>query len=194
MKHRLACCLLLSISLGGISLPLAVPAQESKPPPKPTESSPPQPEKQRETRESARDPTVDPEKEMLDRAAIEMRQSDFRRAVTASEQILKQVSQLQEKMASGRSRRQSEDLLTEIEKLAKRIKSLSGAGSLEQEERLPESPQQALEQLKVSAEALHQAMKKLNAYAISVEVIIRSDQIIRLSRALRQMIRGESGS
>lgn len=131
---------------------------------------------------------------MLDRAAIEMRQSDFRRAVTASEQILKQVSQLQEKMASGRSRRQSEDLLTEIEKLAKRIKSLSGAGSLEQEERLPESPQQALEQLKVSAEALHQAMKKLNAYAISVEVIIRSDQIIRLSRALRQMIRGESGS
>lgn len=180
--------------LGGASVPVAVLSQESKPQPKPTESSPLQSEKQKETKQSARDPTVDPEKEMLDRAAIEMRQSDFRRAFTASEQILKHVSQLQEKMVSERSWRQSENLLTEIEKLAKRIKSLSGAGSLDRDEPLPDSPRQALEELKVSAEALHQAMKKLNAYAISVEVMTRSDQIIRLSRALRQMIRGESGS
>lgn len=194
MNRRIACGLVLSLALGRAPLTAAVFVQESKPPPKPTESSAPPTEKPKETRESPRDPTVDPEKEMLDRAVIEMRQSDFRRAVTASEQILKQVSQLQEKMASGRSGRQTENLLTEIEKLARRIKSLSGAGSLDLDEPLPDSPRQALEQLKASAEALHQAMKKLNAYAISVEVMTRSDHIIRLSRALRQMIRGESGS
>lgn len=193
MKRRLACWLLISIALGKAPLIGAVLVQESKPPPKPTESSPPQTEK-KENKESLRDPTVDPEKEMLDRAAIELRETEFRRAVTASEQILKQVGQLQEKFASGRSLHQSENVLAEIEKLAKRIKSISGAGSLEEEESPPDNPQQAIEQLRTSAEALHRAIKKLTAYAISVEVITRSDQILRLCRVLRQMIRAGSGA
>ncbi len=182
----------LSIVLSGTPVAFSLSTQESKPPPKPAE--PPSESGKKERITSERDPTADPEREMMARAAIALRESEFRRAVTASEQILKHARTLQEKAASGRPLGSSENLLAEIEKLAKRIKSVSGAASLDDDEPLPESPPQVIEELQRAAEALHQGMKKLNAYAISVDVITRAETILRLCRALRQMIRSESGS
>lgn len=163
---------------------------------KPRQTEPPPPpenkkEKEKEEKESEdRDLNVDPAQEMMARAAIELRKREHQQAVDASEQILKRASQLEEGLASGRLPKNSNGLLNEIEKSAKRIRSVAGVGSPETTESLPEVLTEAVEQLKETAERLNQEMKKLSAYAVSVTVMNDSERILQLSRLIRQKLRG----
>jgi len=172
-----------------------------EPPPKvsqnkqPSQSKEKEKNKEKEKKEAeARDPTIDPEAEMLDRAAIELRKNEHRRAVDASEEILKRARQLKETLSSGHLPKNSDGILEAIEKLAKRIMSISGAGSTEEKEPLPDNLNEAVQKLSTRAELLNEVMKKLTPYAISLEAINDSDAIIRLSRHIRQMIHGTRDS
>lgn len=136
-----------------------------------------------------RAPLTDLEKELLDRAAIEYRKAEYRRALEASAHILKRAQELNEQWGKHRHSRRSEELLQEIERFARRVRSISGAGDLEAREPVPEDPAQALARLRELAERLHALLKTLTAYVVSVEVIERSDEIVRLARYLREYVR-----
>ncbi len=179
-------------------VPSACPSQASsapsaQKPPSPSAEAP-RPQERREPESASRDPLTDPEKELLDRAAIEYRKAEHRRAVEASEQLLKRARELSEQWEGHRRSRRLEELLQEIERFARRIRTLSGAGDLELREPLPEDPARALSRLRESAERLHDAVKALTAYVISVEVMERADEIVRLARYLRQHARTDRGT
>lgn len=170
----------------------SAPSAQKPPPPSNVEGQ--RPQEKREPESAARDPLTDPEKELRDRAAIEYRKAEHRRAVEASEQLLKRARELSEQWGRHRHSRRSEELLQEIERFARRIRSISGAGDLELREPLPEDPARALARLCESAAALHDAVKALTAYVISVEVMERADEIVRLARYLRQHARTDRGT
>jgi len=163
-------------------------------PPAPAETGSARDREKKEQESSPRDPLTDPERELLDRAAIEYRKAEHRRAVEASEQILARARELSQQWERHRRSRRSEELLREIERFARRVRSISGAGDLEAREPLPEDPMQALARLRESAERLHKALKALTAYVVSIEVMERSDEIIRLARYLRERARAEQGT
>lgn len=161
-------------------------------PPAPTETGSARDREKQES--SARDPLTDPERELLDRAAIEYRKAEHRRAVEASEQILARARELSQQWEKHPRSRRLEELLREIERFARRVRSISGAGDLEAREPLPEDPRQALARLRESAERLHETLKTLTAYVVSIEVMERSDEIIRLARYLRERARADQGT
>jgi len=174
--------------------PQASSAPSAQKPPPPPSAEVQRPQEKREPEAVSRDPLTDPEKELLDRAAIEYRKAEHRRAVEASEQLLKRARELSEHWEKHRRSRRSEELLQEIERLARRIRAISGAGDLEPREPLPEDPARALWRLRESAAALHEAVKALTAYVVSVEVMERADEIVRLARYLRQHARADRGT
>ncbi|MCS6816725.1 MAG: hypothetical protein N0A16_02210 [Blastocatellia bacterium] len=166
----------------------------SQKPPTPSSAEAQRSQEKREPESASRDPLTDPEQELLDRAAIEHRKAEHRRAVEASEQLLKRARELSEQWEKRHHSRRSEELLQEIERFARRIRSISGAGDLSPREPLPEDPARALARLRESAERLHDAVKALTAYVISVEVMERADEIVRLARYLRQHARTDRGT
>ncbi len=179
-------------SAWGSRLTASAQAPSPQKPPAPAETGSARDREKQES--SARDPLTDPERELLDRAAIEYRKAEHRRAVEASEQILARARELSQQWERHRRSRRSEELLREIERFARRVRSISGAGDLEAREPLPEDPMQALARLRESAERLHKALKALTAYVVSIEVMERSDEIIRLARYLRERARADQGT
>ncbi len=167
----------------------ALQASSAQKPPTPSESGAERSREKREPEPAPRDPLTDPEKELLDRAAIEYRKAEYRRALEASAHILKRAQELSEQWGKHRHSRRAEELLQEIERFARRVRSLSGAGDLEAREPMPEDPARALARLCESAERLHALLKTLTAYVVSIEVIERSDEIARLARYLREHVR-----
>lgn len=178
----------------GSRLTASAHAPSPQKPPAPAETGSARDREKKEQESSARDPLTDPERELLDRAAIEYRKAEHRRAVEASEQILARARELSQQWERHPRSRRSEELLREIERFARRVRSISGAGDLEAREPLPEDPMQALARLRESAERLHKALKALTAYVVSIEVMERSDEIIRLARYLRERARADQGT
>ena len=177
--------------IGGVTS-ASFPQKPQTPPPSETQRPPEK--KEKESEPTSRDPLTDPERELLDRAAIEYRKAEYRRAVEASEQLLTRARELSEHWERRHRSRRSEELLQEIERFARRIRALSGAGDLERREPLPEDPARALWRLRESAAVLHEAVKALTAYVVSVEVMERADEIVRLARYLRQHARADRGT
>ncbi len=178
-----------------LTAPVQAPSPpSSQKPSAPTETGPARDREKKASDSSARDPLTDPERELLDRAAIEYRKAEHRRALEASEQILARARELSQQWGKHRRSRRSEELLREIERFARRVRSISGASDLEAREPLPEDPMQALARLRESAERLHKTLKALTAYVISIEVMERSDEIIRLARYLRERARADHGT
>jgi hypothetical protein len=169
-------------------------ASSAQKPPLPPESKSERSQEEKEPKSASRDPLADPEKELLDRAAIEYRKAEHRRALEASAQILKRVQELDEQWGRRQQLRRSEELLQEIERFARRVRSISGASDLEAREPVPDDPARALARLRESAERLHALLKTLTAYVISVEVMERSDEIVRLARYLRERMRSDRGT
>jgi len=189
----------LALGIGALAagdrLALSAPSPPSpqKPPASP-EAGAERPQEKKESERPSRDPLTDPEKELLDRAAIEYRKAEHRRAVQAAEQLLTRARELSEQWGKHRRSRRAEELLQEIERLARRIRSISGAGDLEPREPLPEDPARALARLRESAERLHAAVTALTAYVISIEVMERADEIVQLARFLRRHARADHGT
>ncbi|MBI3952072.1 MAG: hypothetical protein HY314_16620 [Acidobacteria bacterium] len=129
------------------------------------------------------------EYEIQYRAAIELRQSERRKALEAAEQIVTLARRLRES-AAGRERVSVSDTLETIQKQAKRIRSLSGGGESDPViENWPADLEAGAEQILALAESLKQQLESLDHRVISLTIINGSTSIIRLADYLREHFR-----
>lgn len=129
------------------------------------------------------------EREIQYRAALELRESERRKAVEASEEIIHLAKRLKASLEGG-ERLNVSDTLDSIEKLAKRIRASNGGSDAEPE---PDGESLTLEagvdQLIELAQALKHHLESLDSRVISVNVIDSANAIIQLSGYLRERAR-----
>jgi hypothetical protein len=160
-------------------------------------SPPPANEKQQEKK---KDKETDPdegwprtpetmEQEIQYRAALELRESERRKAVEAAEEIINLARRLKTSVGGG-ERINVSGTLESIEKLAKRIRSSNGGGGSDQgSESEPATLETGADQIMGLAQELKQHLESLDSRVISVNVIDSANAIIQLSNYLRERAR-----
>jgi len=126
------------------------------------------------------------ERDLQYRAALELRQTEHRKALEAVEQILTLARRLKKSTGSGERINVAETLET-IQKQAKRIRSFSGGGESDQQlKNRPSSLEAGATQIIALAEELKRRIETLDHRVMSVIIIDGSNAIIQLSDYLRE--------
>lgn len=180
--------------LGLTALSSAVPAQGTQPRP-PAQGNPPSPRRPPGTDQPSQSDQKDfgsIEAEMIERANLSNRDEEQKRVVKAAEDIHRWSQELsatkQEK--PGRPRDDARQLLNDMEKAARRIRSIYGTGAMiEQLDDPPESWAEGVKEIESTAAQLLDDVKKTRRQVISVPVIANADKIALLSRWLRETSR-----
>ncbi len=176
---------------GGIVLPASAPQS----PPAPAQGNQSGAPNQRKPPDSESKSPDEPkdfrslEAEMLERANIERRDAEQKRIVRAAEDILRWSQELapMKEPLSKEGRQDAYSLIADIEKSARRIRSIYGVGAtVEQLDSPPSSWSDGLGELEATAAQLLDDVKKTRRQVISVPVIVASDKIVLLCRWLRE--------
>jgi|GEM_PF-1771898 len=123
------------------------------------------------------------------RAAIAREEGEFTKFKEAAAKLKEIAEDLSKSFQNGSgSPDKTQKAVSQIEKLAKNIRSRAGGSSTDIEEPLPTDLNSAVDELASLASKINQSVEKSSRFVISAAVIDNSNKVLALTKVIKQLL------